>query len=320
MGVLMAAALLLASCSNASNSGSGNDNATETKTMVYKGTYTVAGTSYNNITIVQEKKTDGTYNRTYTMTGTGTSDNGIWARDTRTSSSVSKAVTTLKSGPYLLKSSTIKSASGVAAIWKFTTDASGNVEIDSVDASDQAYVLASGTGSFYSNASSESGGSDSGSGYSAADVIKAFGIDPTNASKTLTGQGNETHVYGVDTDYTAKWTMYIFGNELYQTGTTAYSSTPGYAVVISERDYTAGTHKGEHEVYGFKGLYYKSGSAYVFVHPYNLSQVQVPQAVEDIPLQNVLFGKAGSGKVSETNIGKQVYFSGNSITDVHPGN
>ena len=191
--VLSASLLLFASCSNSSDSGgSSSSGATETKTMVYKGTYTVAGSSYDTITIVQEKKTDGTYNRTYTMTGTGTSDSGIWARDTSTSSSVSKAVTMLQSGPYLLKSSKIKSASGVAAIWKFTTDASGNVTLGSVATTDKNYVSASGTGTFDSNASSEtSGGGDSSGGSEDDGKITVNSItDVLNAVKTklsLTG-------------------------------------------------------------------------------------------------------------------------------------
>lgn len=190
--VLSASLLLFASCSNSSDSGgSSSSSTTETKTMVYKGTYTVAGSSYDTIKIVQEKKTDGTYNRTYTMTGTGTSDSGIWDRAVSTAS-IAKAVTMLKSGSYLLQSSKIKNSNGDAAIWKFTTDASGNVTLGTIGSTQPGYVSASGTGTFDSNASSEtSGGGDSSGGSEDDGKITVNSItDVLNAVKTklsLTG-------------------------------------------------------------------------------------------------------------------------------------
>ncbi|MBR5965741.1 MAG: hypothetical protein IK015_06460 [Treponema sp.] len=303
--------LALAACSNSSDS-SGNGGGTSTTGTVYKGTYTVAGKSFTEISFDQS-------NKTYTMKGSSVSDNGTYK--TNTSASVAKA-TGLSTGNYLMTSKTIKSANGDAAVWKVAIDSSGKVELDSLTPSDTGYVLANGTGKIDSSSSETSGGgSGNGSEYSAADVIKAFGIDPTNATKTLKGKGNETHTYGVDTDYTATWTMYIFGEE-YETYGSGYSQNPGYAVVISERDYTAGTKKGQHEVYGFKGPFrepYGSYNYYGMVHPSNLGS-GVPAKLKAIPLQDVIFGKGKSGKVGETSISKKVYVSGNSITDVRPGN
>ena len=227
LAAFVAAALVpLASCSNSSDSSagftsgwdsgdtSGGTSTTSDKTVSISGSFTIAGKTFTKIYLREAANSDGTYTKTYTMTGSGVSDNGVWGRNATSSSTAKETV--LKGNSYYMKSYTIKAEDNGNGTWNLVVrnDSTGNqwIELAAIPKGTTGYVKVNGTGNYFT-ADDASGGSGT---TTVANVNDALSIAKSKFGITGSASANYSGNQTSSVSYTFTHYVWLFGsNALY---------------------------------------------------------------------------------------------------------